>query len=176
MIKIGFLYTRLRAEEKYLLEELEKRPNVEVVRIKDDDQFFDISSIPEPVDVLFERSVSYSRGMYISKIYEANGVKVVNSSAGGGTLRRQICHQPDPRPERNPNSQSADGFRRRIRSGGGGCDGLSVCAQARRRFVGTSARQSGQPSHGGILDRTQSFAGSQSSGFLHSGIHQQTRA
>jgi [lysine-biosynthesis-protein LysW]---L-2-aminoadipate ligase len=79
MKKIGFLYTRLRAEEKYLLEELEKRPNVELVRVKDDGQFFDISRIPEPVDVLFERSVSYSRGLYISKIYEANGVKVVNT-------------------------------------------------------------------------------------------------
>jgi [lysine-biosynthesis-protein LysW]--L-2-aminoadipate ligase len=80
MIKIGFLYTRLRAEEKYLLEELKKRPNVEIIRIKDDGQFFDISRIPEKVDALFERSVSYSRGLYISKIYEANGVKVVNAS------------------------------------------------------------------------------------------------
>lgn len=79
MTKIGFLYTRLRAEEKYLLEELEKRPNVELVRVKDDGQFFDISRVPEKVDVLFERSVSYSRGLYISKIYEANGVKVVNT-------------------------------------------------------------------------------------------------
>jgi [lysine-biosynthesis-protein LysW]--L-2-aminoadipate ligase len=79
MTKIGFLYTRLRAEEKYLLEELEKRSDVEVVRVKDDGQFFDISRVPEKVDVLFERSVSYSRGLYISKIYEANGVKVVNT-------------------------------------------------------------------------------------------------
>jgi [lysine-biosynthesis-protein LysW]--L-2-aminoadipate ligase len=78
MPKIGFLYTRLRAEEKYLLEELEKRPNVEIVRVKDDDHYFEISKISESVDVLFERSVSYSRGLYISKIYEANGVKVVN--------------------------------------------------------------------------------------------------
>ena len=79
MKKIGFLYTRLRAEEKYLLEELEKRPNVEIVRVKDDGQFFDISKITDSVDVLFERSVSYSRGLYISKIYEANGVMVVNT-------------------------------------------------------------------------------------------------
>ena len=80
MTRIGFLYTRLRAEEKYLLDEFEKRPNVEVVRIKDDDHYFDIANVSESVDVLFERSVSYSRGIYISKIYEANGVKVVNSS------------------------------------------------------------------------------------------------
>ncbi len=79
MIRIGFLYTRLRVEEKYLLDELEKLSDVEVIRINDGDQYFDISQIPQPVDVLFERSISYSRGLYISKIYAANGVKVVNS-------------------------------------------------------------------------------------------------
>jgi len=79
MLRVGFLYTRLRAEEKYLLDELEKRPNIEIVRINDGDHFFDISSVPESVDVLFERSISYSRGLYISKIYEANGVTVVNA-------------------------------------------------------------------------------------------------
>ena len=79
MTRVGFLYTRLRAEEKYLLEELEKRQNVEIIRVKDDDGYFEISKISESVDVLFERSVSYSRGLYISKIYEANGVTVVNT-------------------------------------------------------------------------------------------------
>jgi len=79
MIKVGFLYTRLRVEEKHLIEVLEKRPEVEVVRINDGDRFFDIAQAPEKVDVLFERSISYSRGVYISKIFEANGVKVVNT-------------------------------------------------------------------------------------------------
>jgi [lysine-biosynthesis-protein LysW]--L-2-aminoadipate ligase len=79
MINVGFLYTRLRVEEKYLIDELEKHKDVNLVRINDGDQFFDISHISEPVDVLFERSISYSRGLYISKIYEANGVTVVNT-------------------------------------------------------------------------------------------------
>jgi len=79
MTRIGFLYTRLRVEEKYLLEELEKHKDVEIVRINDGNLYFDIAKVPEPVDVLFERSISYSRGLYISKIYEANGVRVVNS-------------------------------------------------------------------------------------------------
>jgi [lysine-biosynthesis-protein LysW]--L-2-aminoadipate ligase len=79
MTRIGFLYTRLRLEEKYLLEEFEKHPDVELVRINDGDLYFDIARVPEPVDVLFERSISYSRGLYISKIYQANGVRVVNS-------------------------------------------------------------------------------------------------
>ena len=81
MTRIGFLYTRLRAEEKYLLEELERHPDVEVVRINDGDMFFDINRLPEQIDVLFERSISYSRGLYISRIFEAHGVPVVNSTA-----------------------------------------------------------------------------------------------
>jgi [lysine-biosynthesis-protein LysW]--L-2-aminoadipate ligase len=80
MTRVGFLYTRLRVEEKHLLDELEKRDGVEVVRINDGDSYFDINQLAEPVDVLFERSISYSRGLYISRIFEANGVPVVNSS------------------------------------------------------------------------------------------------
>jgi len=81
MTRIGFLMTRLRTEEKFLLEELGRRPNVEVVRILDGERFFDIAKLPDEVDVVFERSISYSRGLYISRIFEANGVCVVNSSA-----------------------------------------------------------------------------------------------
>ena len=80
MIRIGFLYTRLRLEEKYLLEELDKHSDVEIIRMKDGDMFFDINELPESVDVLFERSISYSRGLYISRIFEAHGIPVVNSS------------------------------------------------------------------------------------------------
>jgi [lysine-biosynthesis-protein LysW]--L-2-aminoadipate ligase len=105
MTQVGFLYTRLRVEEKYLLEELEKRVDVEVVRISDGDSYFDINQLPQPVDVLFERSISYSRGLYISRIFEAHGVPVVNSSAvaercGDKYITSQILTQngiPTPR-------------------------------------------------------------------------------
>ena len=79
MLQIGFLYTRMRVEEKYLLEELGRRHEVEVVQINDGDQYFDIQRLPVAVDVLFERSVSYSRGMYISRMFAAHGVPVVNT-------------------------------------------------------------------------------------------------
>jgi len=79
MARIGFLFTRLRVEEKLLLEELEKREGIGVVRINDGDTYFDITKMPERVDVLFERSISYSRGLYISRIFEAHGIPVVNS-------------------------------------------------------------------------------------------------
>lgn len=81
MTRVGFLYTRLRVEEKYLLDEFEKHSGVEIVRINDGDTFFDIHQLPASVDVLFERSISYSRGLYISRIFEAHGIPVVNSSA-----------------------------------------------------------------------------------------------
>ncbi len=78
MIRVGFLYTRVRVEEKLLLQEFAKRDNVEVVQLCDEDAFFEIDRLPTDVDVLFERSVSYSRGVYISRIFAANGVPVVN--------------------------------------------------------------------------------------------------
>src|SRR5919206_2072700 len=105
MIRIGFLYTRLRTEEKYLLDELEKHPDVEIVRINDGDMFFDIHQISEPLDVLLERSISYSRGLYISRIFEAHGIPVVNPSqvaerCGDKYVTSQILAQngiPTPR-------------------------------------------------------------------------------
>jgi len=80
MRRVGFLMTRLRTEEKLLLEEFARRPDVEIVRIMDGERFFDISQLPDAVDVVFERSISYSRGLYISRIFEAHGVPVVNPS------------------------------------------------------------------------------------------------
>jgi [lysine-biosynthesis-protein LysW]---L-2-aminoadipate ligase len=81
MIRVGFLYSRIRVEEKLLLDELASRPEVEVVRINDDETFFDINGrgLPE-MDVVLERSISYSRGVYISQVFEAQGVKVINPS------------------------------------------------------------------------------------------------
>jgi [lysine-biosynthesis-protein LysW]--L-2-aminoadipate ligase len=81
MTRIGFLFSRIRVEEKLLLEELERRLDLDVVRINDGERYFDISQLPVDVDVVFERSISYSRGRYVSRIFEAHGVPVVNSSA-----------------------------------------------------------------------------------------------
>lgn len=80
MIRVGFLFTRMRVEEKKLLEELEMHPNIEIVPIDDSQTFFDLGQKTINVDVVFERSLSYSRGLYISRIFEAQGVPVVNSS------------------------------------------------------------------------------------------------
>ncbi len=80
MINVGFLHSRIRVEEKLLIEELENLPRVEIVRINDGANFFDITQKPANVDVVLERSISYSRGLYVSRIFEANGIPVVNPS------------------------------------------------------------------------------------------------
>jgi len=81
MIRVGFLYSRLRVEEKLLIKELESHPEIEVVRINDGKRYFDISQLPAEVDVVLERSISNSRGLYVSRIFESHGVSVLNPSA-----------------------------------------------------------------------------------------------
>ncbi|MCE1252615.1 MAG: lysine biosynthesis protein LysX [Anaerolineae bacterium] len=80
-MRVGFLFTRIRVEEKLLLDELSKHADVEVVRVNDDETLFDIARNDyQGLNVLFERSVSYSRGLYISRIFESYGIPVVNPS------------------------------------------------------------------------------------------------
>jgi [lysine-biosynthesis-protein LysW]--L-2-aminoadipate ligase len=80
MISVGFLHSRIRVEEKLLIAELNKHPQVEIVRINDGANYFDITQKPADVDVVLERSISYSRGLYMTRIFEANGIPVVNPS------------------------------------------------------------------------------------------------
>lgn len=105
MTRVGFLYTRLRVEEKHLLDELGSRSGVEIVQLNDGDLFFDIACKPAEVDVLFVRSLSYSRGLYIARMFEAHGIPAVNSAAvaercGDKYITSQIMVQagiPTPR-------------------------------------------------------------------------------
>ncbi len=80
MVRVGFLYSRMRVEEKLLLENLVARAGIEVVQINDGETFFDIAQKPSDVDVVLERSISYSRGLYVTRIFEAHGVPVVNTA------------------------------------------------------------------------------------------------
>jgi len=79
-LKVGFIFSRIRAEEKLLLEEFKKRDDVEIVRINDNDELFDLQKNHIDCDVVYERSVSYTRGLYITRMFERFGIPVVNSS------------------------------------------------------------------------------------------------
>ena len=64
-MKIGMLLSRVRVEEKWLLEALEKR-GLAFDRIDDRETNFDINQ-PSPwtdYDAVLERSLSYMRGLY----------------------------------------------------------------------------------------------------------------
>ena len=85
-MKIGVLFTRLRVEEKWLFEALEKR-GVDYERIDDREVSFDLNH-PGPWEkysAILERSLSYGRGLYACKILNGWGIPTVNTSAVADT-------------------------------------------------------------------------------------------
>ncbi|HLY27211.1 MAG TPA: lysine biosynthesis protein LysX [Aggregatilineales bacterium] len=76
-IHVGILASRIRVEEKLLLSAFETR-SVPVTIINDDDLIFDIGAKVLPYDVILERSVSTSRGLYSLRMLEAAGNAVIN--------------------------------------------------------------------------------------------------
>jgi [lysine-biosynthesis-protein LysW]---L-2-aminoadipate ligase len=81
-MKIGVLLSRVRVEEKWLLEALDQR-GVAYDRIDDRETSFDINE-PGPwmdYDVVLERSLSYMRGLCATQILNAWGIPTVNMSS-----------------------------------------------------------------------------------------------
>ena len=85
-MKIGVLMTRLRIEEKWLFEAMEKR-GVKYEKIDDREAKFDLNHPGEwdHLSVLLERSLSYGRGLYACKILNGWGIPTVNTSAVADT-------------------------------------------------------------------------------------------
>jgi [lysine-biosynthesis-protein LysW]--L-2-aminoadipate ligase len=80
-MKVGLLYSRIRRDEKLLLNELRERDH-EVEKIDVRKQQFSISDPPaafEDVDLLVDRCLATSRSLYVSKFAEAYDVPIVNS-------------------------------------------------------------------------------------------------
>jgi [lysine-biosynthesis-protein LysW]--L-2-aminoadipate ligase len=85
-MKVGVLYSRVRIEEKWLFEALEKR-GVNYDKIDDRGAKF---SLEDPgawaqYDVVLERSISYGRGLYACKVLNAWGIPTVNTAAVADT-------------------------------------------------------------------------------------------
>ncbi|UCH89981.1 MAG: lysine biosynthesis protein LysX [Thermoplasmata archaeon] len=78
---IGMLYSRIRLEEKWLLEAARKR-DIQVTKIKDDDVHFELDSHNgkdwEKLDVVLERCISHSRAFYALRFFEQYGIPTVN--------------------------------------------------------------------------------------------------
>jgi [lysine-biosynthesis-protein LysW]--L-2-aminoadipate ligase len=75
--RVGILASRIRVEEKHLIASFEARgATVEI--INDDDLILTVGMKPLPFDVILERSISTSRGLYAVRMLEAVGNVVIN--------------------------------------------------------------------------------------------------
>ena len=78
-MKIGVLLSRVRVEEKMILQALEAR-HVNYERIDDGTATFDFNEASRysSFDVVLERSISYVRGLYATQILNSWGIPTVN--------------------------------------------------------------------------------------------------
>ena len=76
-MRVGFLHSLIRPEEKLLIRELQRRRGVELVFLDDRRLVFDLRTRPA-VDVVLERSINHSRAMHALRLLESMGVECVN--------------------------------------------------------------------------------------------------
>ena len=76
-MRVGFLHSLIRRDEKLLIRELRRRPGVELVFLDDRRLVFDLRT-PPAVDVILERSINHSRAMHALRLLESMGVPCVN--------------------------------------------------------------------------------------------------
>jgi len=77
-VRVGFLHSLVRKEEKLLIVEFNKRPNVSLVMLDDRELTFDLDHVPE-VDVIVERSINHSRALHGLRLYQSLGIPCVNT-------------------------------------------------------------------------------------------------
>ncbi len=77
-MRIAVACSRVRAEEKLLFTELERR-GLPYVKLDDREQIFDLQRREYPFDVLLERCIQHSRALYLLKLLNDAGVPTVNS-------------------------------------------------------------------------------------------------
>jgi [lysine-biosynthesis-protein LysW]---L-2-aminoadipate ligase len=78
-MKIGFLHSILRVEEKLLIDEFRTRPGVEMEKIDDRERFFDLHKNDFDFDVVIERCINHSRAVHAIKIFNDFGIPTVNT-------------------------------------------------------------------------------------------------
>ncbi|WP_411964954.1 lysine biosynthesis protein LysX [Haloferax sp. YSMS24] len=80
-MNVGILYSRIRRDEKLLLNELRERGH-EVTKIDVRKEQFDLTEPPEVfdgVDIVVDRCLATSRSLYITRFLQSYGIPVVNS-------------------------------------------------------------------------------------------------
>jgi len=77
-VRVGFLHSLIRKEEKLLIGEFSRRPGVELVMVDDRKLVFDLERGPD-VDVVIERSINHSRALHALRLFKSLGIPCVNS-------------------------------------------------------------------------------------------------
>ncbi len=77
-MKVGMLLSRVRVEEKLLLEEFGRR-GLQVTRIDDRDVIFELGRNNLKFDVVLERAINHSRALYALKLLNDAGITTVNT-------------------------------------------------------------------------------------------------
>lgn len=80
MVRIGFLHSLLRKDEKLLLDAFAAWPEAELVMLDDRELSFNLGREKYPVDVVLERCINHSRALHALRIFESQGIRCVNSS------------------------------------------------------------------------------------------------
>jgi [lysine-biosynthesis-protein LysW]--L-2-aminoadipate ligase len=78
---VGLLYSRIRQDEKLLLNELRERDH-EVTKIDVRKEQFDTARPPailDDVDIVFDRCLATSRSLYLTKFIDSYDIPVINS-------------------------------------------------------------------------------------------------
>ena len=79
MVRVGMVYSRLRNDEKMLVDAAQRK-GIELVPLFDDELVLDIHRRPfDGVDVVLERSISFYRGLYVLKFAGGHGIPCVNT-------------------------------------------------------------------------------------------------
>jgi [lysine-biosynthesis-protein LysW]--L-2-aminoadipate ligase len=110
-MRLGFVYTRIREDEKMLLEAIRERGH-DVVKIDAADVAFGLEGPYPPdtfdgLDLAYNRCLESSRVRYVSRFLDHYGIPVVNSSEAAwtcadkvrGSLALQKAGVPTPRTE-----------------------------------------------------------------------------
>jgi [lysine-biosynthesis-protein LysW]---L-2-aminoadipate ligase len=104
-MKVGFLHSLIRKDEKLLLDEFKKHKDVELIMVDDRNLTFNLGRDTFDFDVLIERSINHSRALHSIILFEGDGITCVNTARVAMTCgdklltSRALAAHKVPQPE-----------------------------------------------------------------------------
>lgn len=79
-MKLGLLHSLIRKDEKYLIQEINSRKEIDLIMIDDRNLTFNLGKDGFNFDLVLERSIHHSRALHALRLFESAGIKCVNTS------------------------------------------------------------------------------------------------